>query len=230
MPKIIWAGDSTVKQNNFTTYPQTGIGQGMGLYLKKEILIQNHAENGRSTKSFIEEKRLEAIENSIAEGDFLFIQFGHNDSKIEDPTRYAQAFGDYQKNLEVFIQVAKDKKAHPVCITPLTRRWFIDEKTLESDIQGDYPDAMKALAKKMDVPCIDLYQKSREYLETIGKKDSQKYFMNFGAGLYENYPEGLEDNTHLRYDGAVVFARLIAIGLKDLGGIYENLLIEEDFI
>lgn len=230
MPKIYWAGDSTVKQNNFTTFPQTGIGQGMTLYLKKEILIDNHAENGRSTKSFIDEMRLEVIEKSLDEGDFLFIQFGHNDSKTEDPTRYAKAFGDYQKNLETFIHVAMVKKAHPVCITPLTRRWFTDEYTLEMNIQGDYPKAMQDTAKAMGVPCIDLYQKSRELLEQIGKTESQRFFMNFEAGLYENYPDGLVDNTHLRYDGAVIFASLIAKGLKELGGIYAGLLIDTDRI
>ncbi len=85
MKRLFWAGDSTVKENNFTTYPQTGIGQGMKLFIHKDIKIENHAENGRSTKSFIDESRLAVIYDRIREGDLLFIQFGHNDSKKEDP-------------------------------------------------------------------------------------------------------------------------------------------------
>lgn len=226
MPIIYWAGDSTVKQNNYTTFPQTGIGQGLGLYLNKEVIISNHAENGRSTKSFLEEGRLEPIRESLKEGDFLFVQFGHNDSKSEDPARYTEPFSSFQKNLEVFIDLAIEKKAIPVCITPLTRRWFQEEHILQDNIQGEYPAAMIALAKEKQIAYIDLYQSSREYLEILGATDSQKLFMNFPAGAYENYTDGLEDNTHLRYDGAVAFAGLIAKGLKELGGEYARVLLE----
>src|SRR5690554_527921 len=115
--RIYWAGDSTVKDNDFTTFPQSGIGQGMRLFVKKEIEIKNYAENGRSTTSFINESRLARIYNEISAGDFLFIQFGHNDQKKEDPSRFADAWGDYQVNLEKFVNVARNKNANPVFIT-----------------------------------------------------------------------------------------------------------------
>ncbi|WP_097014677.1 rhamnogalacturonan acetylesterase [Anaerocolumna aminovalerica] len=228
MSRIFWAGDSTVKENDFTTYPQTGIGQGIRLFIKKEIEIINHAENGRSTKSFLDEFRLAAIYNDIKEDDFLFIQFGHNDSKIEDPGRYTKAFGDYQENLEKFVNAARNKMAHPVFITPLCRRYFVDETHLEEKIHGDYPKAMIETGKKLKVPVIDLFSMSREFLLKVGDEGSKRYFMHLAPDEYSNYPDGLTDNTHLKYEGAVAFGGLVAKGLKELGDIYWNLLIEPE--
>ncbi len=210
---IFWAGDSTVKTNDFSTYPQTGIGQAMPLFLGKHVCVHNHAENGRSTKSFIDESRLAVIYNELRAGDFLFIQFGHNDAKKEDELRFTNAYDDYQINLEKFIHVAKNRKAYPVLITPLCRRWFQDATTLEQDIHGDYPDAMQEVATKMGVPIIDLYAMSREFIESAGDEKSKEYFVEV-------------DNTHLRYPGAVVFAEMIARGLYQLGGPYKELLNE----
>ncbi len=222
---IYWAGDSTVKTNDHTTYPQTGIGQGIGLYLAKDVLVKNHAENGRSTKSFIDESRLAAIYNDLREGDFLFIQFGHNDSKSKDPERYTEPFGTYQENLEKFVNVARNRKAHPVFISSICRRWFLEDGSLDPDkMHGDYPAAMKALAEQLEVPYIDLTASSKKLLESWGAKASESHFMNLEAGMYPNYPEGQVDNTHLTYSGAVAFAALVAKGLKDLGGIYSELI------
>ena len=116
MNKIFWAADSTVQTNDFTKYPQTGIGQVFPLFVKNEYQIVNHAKNGRSTKSFMDEGRLKAIEEQIGAGDFLFIQFGHNDEKKEDPTRFTEPFSTYMENLETFIRVARDHSAYPVLI------------------------------------------------------------------------------------------------------------------
>jgi lysophospholipase L1-like esterase len=223
---IYWAGDSTVKDNKFTSYPQTGLGQGLRLFMKPEVEIVNHAENGRSTKSFIDEARLAHIYNALRRDDFLFIQFGHNDAKVEDPSRFTEAYGEYQENLERFVNVARNRNAYPVLITPLCRRWYDDEGTLKENIHGDYPAALKAVALKLGVPIVDLYEMSQTYLKEIGEVKSRRLFMQLPQGEYDNYPEGLDDNTHLTYDGAVLFARCIADGLKQLGGIYEELLGE----
>lgn len=228
-PRIFWAGDSTVQYNDFTTFPQTGIGQVMRLFIKEEVEIKNHAKNGRSTKSFIDESRLATIYNEITEGDFLFIQFGHNDQKKEDPNRYADPFGEYQINLEKFVNVARNKKAHPVLITPITRRNFTDEKTLDQNSHGDYPLAMIEIGKRLDVPVIDLFSMSKKFVEAKGDEGSKKYFMHLKPGEYINYKDGLNtDNTHLQYEGAVAFANMIAIGLKNLGGIYKELLLKPE--
>lgn len=100
MTTIFWAGDSTVQYNDILTFPQTGIGQVMNLFLKPEVRVENHAKNGRSTKSFIDESRLTPIYDKITAGDFLFIQFGHNDEKKNDPQRYTDPHSDYMVNLE----------------------------------------------------------------------------------------------------------------------------------
>ena len=224
--RIYYAADSTVAQNTIYSYPQTGIGQALPLYLKKEHIVQNHAINGRSTKSFIDESRLAAIYNDLREGDFLFIQFGHNDEKKEDSTRYCDPFGDYQVNLEKFINVARNRKAHPILITSLYRRLFDENGVLTEGTHGDYPKAMKQLGERLQVPVIDLCELSRRLLLETGDEDSKKWFMNFPAGLYDNYPDGKTDNTHLRYEGAIKFAGIIAEELKKLGGIYADLLLE----
>ena len=225
MPRIYYAADSIVAQKNIFTYPETGIGQMLPLYLKRTVRIQNHAENGRSTKSFIDESRLAAIYNDIREGDFLFIQFGHNDEKQADPNRYTEAYGDYQVNLEKFINVARNRNAYPILITPLCRRQFDENGNLQ-ETHGEYPEAMLQLAKRLDVPFIDLCSLSFEVVSNAGDEASKKWFMNFPAGEYPNYPEGKEDNTHLRPEGATLFAGVIAEELKKLGGIYADLLID----
>lgn len=221
---IFWAGDSTVKHNRIITYPQTGIGQVFNLYLKPEITVCNHAENGRSTKSFLDENRLDAILSAIKKDDFLFIQFGHNDEK-EDIERHTEPFFSFQENLKIFIQAARDKGAYPVLITPVYRRLFDEEGKLKELVHMEYPKAMLMLAEEQKVPVIDLCESSRQLLLETGDEESRKWFMNFGPSEYKNYPEGLTDNTHLRYEGAITMAGLVADGLKKLGGIYEDLLL-----
>lgn len=222
--KIFWAGDSTVKHNRIISYPQTGIGQVMDLFLKPEIQICNHAENGRSTKSFINEKRLEKINALIDEGDFLFIQFGHNDQK-EEEARHTEPFTDYQEYLLQYIMTAREHKAHPVLITPLYRRYFFNG-ILEENVHKDYPKAMIELGKKHNVPVIDLCEKSRQLLNKTGEEKTIPWFMHLEENSFKNYPKGLIDNTHLRYEGAVAMAELVAEGLRELGGIYKELLLE----
>ena len=227
MKTIFWAGDSTVQYNDITTYPQTGIGQVFHLFVKPKVRISNHAKNGRSTKSFIDESRLPAIYDQITEGDFLFIQFGHNDEKKADPVRYTEPFAEFKINLGKFINVARNKKAFPVLITPLERRCFTDDGVLEAGEHGDYVKAMKQTASELDVPLIDLYSMSRDELERAGSEKSKEWYMHLPQGKYASHPEGLIDNTHLKYDGAVRYAECIAKGLRDLGGRYSELLLEE---
>ena len=182
MKTIFWAGDSTVQYNDITTYPQTGIGQVFHLFVKPDVIISNHAKNGRSTKSFIDESRLPAIYDQITEGDFLFIQFGHNDEKKADPARYTEPFSDYKINLGKFINVARNKKAFPVLITPLERRCFTVEGALGAGEHGDYVKAMKQTANELAVPLIDLYSMSRDELEKAGAEKSKEWYMHLPQG------------------------------------------------
>ncbi len=235
LPRIFWAGDSTVKQNDYTSYPQTGIGQGLPLYFKKDIIIVNRAENGRSTKSFINEGRLKAIENEIQKDDFLFIQFGHNDEK-PDIERHTDAFTTYQDNLEAFIRVARTHNAHPVLITSLYRRVFDENGNLIEKTHQDYPTAMIELGEKMQVPVIDLCSISKQLIQEAGPLKSKDWFLHIAPNRYANFPEGKTDNSHLQYEGAVFFAKIIADELRKLGKKYEALLLplelekEDDYL
>lgn len=222
--KIFWAGDSTVKQNDYTSYPQTGIGQGFLLYMKKDIQMINKAENGRSTKSFIDEGILNSIDEEIGKDDFLFIQFGHNDEK-PDEERHTDAFGSYQENLRKFVDVARKHGAHPVLITSLYRRLFKEDGTLVDGTHQDYPQAMINLGKELEVPVIDLCSISKDYIQELGDEKSKPLFMHLENGAYPNYTDGKVDNTHLQYAGAVAFAGIVANELRKLGGIYANLLL-----
>ncbi|MCR4793083.1 MAG: rhamnogalacturonan acetylesterase [Lachnospiraceae bacterium] len=227
MNVIYWAGDSTVQFNNIYTYPQTGIGQEMCRYLKKDIRVENHAKNGRSTKSFLDEGRFDTISRSLSEGDFLFIQFGHNDEKAEDPSRYTEPLGAYYDNLKFMADAALSAGAHPVLITPLERRKFREGK-LDTQAHAPYVQAMKKLAEDTGTALIDLNAMSRRALEEAGEEKSLEWYMHVPAGVYDAFPDGKEDDTHLKHEGAVFYAGLIADALKELGGIYALLLAEPD--
>ena len=217
MPRIFWAGDSTVKQNDFTSYPQCGIGQGFSLFVKKEILIVNRAENGR----------LEFIKENIHKGDFLFIQFGHNDEK-NDPLRYTDPQTTFKDNLRTFINTAKNVGAYPLLITPLYRRLFASEGKLVDNTHLTYPQAMLEVGRECDVPVIDLCTMSRRKIEKAGDMASRKWFMHLAPGEFPNFPDGKTDNTHLQYAGAVAFAELIAAGIAQLSSPYRDMLVNPD--
>lgn len=224
MTTIFWAGDSTVKQNSIATYPQTGIGQMFHRYVKNmQVQIENHAENGRSTKSFMDEGRLAAIYDRIKAGDFLFIQFGHNDEKPEDPARYTDPEGEFAANLERFVNAARNKRAIPVFITPLTR---LDRSANAKYRHDAWAESYRRTAKRLNVALIDLTCMSEALVDSMGERARTEYYMNFPAGVYPAFPEGLKDGTHLQPAGALAFAGLIAKGLHELGGVYADLLCD----
>ncbi len=219
MTTIYWAGDSTAKQNTILTYPQTGIGQMFDRYIDRwNVRVENHAENGRSTKSFIDEGRLAMIYDRITAGDYLFIQFGHNDEKSEDPARYSAADGEFCDNLERFVNSAHNKKAKPVFITPLARRLFAQKD--ETYRHTAWAEAMKRTGARLNVPVIDLTAMSEQL---IAQSDPAEVEWQW----YMNLPGEKTDNTHLQPLGALKFAGLVAKGLYELGGEYAQLLCED---
>lgn len=209
---IFYAGDSTVQFNSIATYPQTGLGQVLPLFLKENILVKNHGKNGRSTKSFIAEGRLKNIEDKICCGDYLFIEFGHNDEKETDLSRYTDPNTEYKDNLRKFIEVANQKGGFPVLITPLERSNFVNGH-LYAGKHVPYVKAMKEVAGECNVPIIDLNAKSRALMEELGEEKSHALFN--------------KDTTHMNYEGAITFGRLLAQGISELGGEYLQMLVEE---
>ena len=213
---IHWIGDSTVQYNDITTWPQCGMGQALHLYLRPEVQVANYARNGRSTVSFRAEGLWQPAR--LAAGDLLLIQFGHNDEKLEDPARGAGP-DQYAANLLAYADEAVQAGALPVIVTPLTRRQFDPDGSLKPT-HGAYPAAARAAAAARGLPCIDLTRASRQLVQALGEEKSRALYMVLLAGAYPTHPDGLTDNTHLRYPGAAAFAGLVAAGLWRLGGPY----------
>ena len=236
--KLFIAGDSIQAHNDITRFPLTGIGAGLMLYLKHEIKIYNYARHGMSTKSYIEKGVFSLIEQEIGSGDMLFIQFGHNDEKAFDESRFTEPFGSFKENLITMVDAARKVDAIPVLITPLERRCFenasppwnpdtgADVNRLGPGGHADYVEGMKQVAQEEQVALIDLYTLSRKKMEEAGPVETTKWFMHLRKEEYPAYPNGLVDNTHLKPEGAIVFAGLIAQELKKLGGQYAEILVD----
>lgn len=200
MNVIYLIGDSTCHTNKDDTYPQKGWGQYFSDYLKPKFKVINLAENGRSSKSFRDEGLFNPCLENISEGDYLFIQFGHNDEKV-DLKRHTEPFSTYQANLLYYINVARKARATPVLLSSIYRRHFKDG-IIEENCHLEYPKAMKELAQNKKVIFIDMCELTKECLIKKGDEKSKEFFMNFGPDIYSNYPEGKNDNSHLREKGA----------------------------
>lgn len=214
--KIILMGDSTMQTNDATTYPQVGWGQMLPLFFKSNIKILNFAKNGCSTKSFYDLGIFNKVLNEIEEGDYCFIQFGHNDQKVDNPLRYTNKDTTYKTNLSFYIDEIKQRKGIPVLLTSIYRRYFDDNKQIMEEVHQGYPEAMIELAWQEDVLVLDICRLSKELLSALGEENSKRLFMIFPAGDYHNYPQGMNDNTHLRSDGAFLMAKLVVDELKKI--------------
>jgi lysophospholipase L1-like esterase len=213
MKKIYMMGDSTMKYNNISSYPQCGWGQMLHLFTKNDWLIEDHAENGRSTKSFIAEGRFDKILEKLDQGDYVICQFGHNDEKSQDPTRYTTPFGTYVENLKYIADKVKEKGANIVFATSITRHKFVNG--IQINTHDNYPQAMMDFARECGYTCIDLNDLTIKLYNKIGEKESLKYHMIFPANIYPNYIDGKDDHSHLVYLGAVTICELFVKALAN---------------
>lgn len=181
----------------------------------------NKAISGRSSKSFRDEGNWTPIHEKLTAGDFVFIQFGHNDQKQKDPKRYTEPFGTYTENLSHYIKDIKAKGATPVLLTSINRNSWTDETTLAFSL-GDYPDAVRALAKKEQIRLVDLEKVTRKLYEGFGPKDVRTLFLYFEPGEEPNYPDGKNDGTHLSKYGAGIIAQAVATELILLGPPFDT--------
>lgn len=212
---IYLIGDSTCQTNTKETYPQTGWGQVFCDYINNGYEVINLAKNGRSSKSFYDEGLFKDVEENIKPGDLLFIQFGHNDEK-EDEVRHTVPFTTYQEQLKYYIDVARRNDAIPILLSSIYRRHFDEYGKIKENCHLNYPEAMEDLAKKEKVIYIDMCELTKQELIKIGDEASKEYFMNFKPNIYENYPEGKEDNTHLRPKGAKLICDLLVEEIKKI--------------
>ena len=223
-PSIYLIGDSTMSDKPLTGSPERGWGQVFALYVRPGVHIENHAKNGRSTKSFIKEGRWEEVRSKLKAGDYVLIQFGHNDEKKEDSTRFADAHTDFKVNLVKFVHEAEGKGAHPVLITPVVRRRF-DSTGAFYDVHGDYPGVVREVGSEEHVPVVDLHRKSMALLERLGMEDSKKLFLHIPAGEFSAMPSGKHDDTHFCWYGASIIAHLVVDGIRELDFPLKDLLI-----
>ncbi|MFI1978295.1 rhamnogalacturonan acetylesterase [Streptomyces wedmorensis] len=197
------AGDSTAAQKYADAAPETGWGMALPFFLQRGIEVANHAVNGRSTKSFLDEGRLEPILAAACPGDLLLIQFGHNDGKAADPTRYTEPWTTYQDNLRVFVEGARSRGALPVLATSVERRKFAADGTALRT-HGAYPAAMREAAAASGVPLLDIEALSLALWQQLGPEVTKTYF---------NWTATEQDNTHFNPPGAIEVARLVAAEL-----------------
>ncbi|MGN1369029.1 MAG: rhamnogalacturonan acetylesterase [Aristaeellaceae bacterium] len=210
---IYICGDSTAASYEPEKAPITGWGQVLGEYLPG-VEIANHAMAGRSSKSFLAEGRLIPIEKAIQPGDLLLIQFTHND-RSDLTWRHTEPEGSFRNTLSIFVDTARIHGAIPVLMTPIPlRQWENGELV---DTHGDYPAAIRRLAKEKDVPLLEITLEGMQALRDIGEEAAKPLYMNFDAGLYPAYPNGSKDDVHTQRPGAALYARITAAQLKAQG-------------
>lgn len=212
--KIVLIGDSTLAPKGKDRRPEMGWGEALESQFDGSVTVVNLAVNGRSSKSFIDEGRWETALEELREGDWLFVEFGHNDEKAHDPSRYAEPWGSYSQNLRRFVEGALAKGAHALLMSPICRRHF-DESGVLLDTHSDYPAAAKAVSEEEGVSFVDMESRTRRLLEALGPQLSEALFLHLDAGEHVNYPDGKADDTHLNIEGAAVHARLFAQALRD---------------
>ncbi len=203
-PVNIWlVGDSTMAWKKPERNPESGWGEGLKGLVRENARIHNHAASGRSTKSFIDEGRWKEVVDSLRKGDYVVIQFGHNDQKTEEKL-HTDAFGSFKKNLKYFVEQTRERGAHPILCTSIVRRHF-DDRGKVKDTHGDYILATREVAQELKVPLVDLQENTRQLLNKLGREASKPLYV---------FNKGRQDSTHLSHYGATEVALLFVRGMQ----------------
>lgn len=211
---IFTIGDSTMaNKKDPEKNPERGWVQVLAPFFNENVTIKNHAVNGRSTKSFRELGHWKNVIDSIQSGNYLFIQFGHNDGKDTDPARYTNPQTSYRYNLINYIKEARAKGAIPIMFSSIARRKFNKEGVL-LDAHGNYTLVARLVAQEMKVPFIDMQYLTENLEMKYGVEGSKKLHLHFAPGENAYFPNGLDDNTHLSVLGATEIAKLFVEDLK----------------
>jgi lysophospholipase L1-like esterase len=199
---LFMVGDSTMADKPLVpALPERGWGQLLPIYFNDSVRIDNHARNGRSSKSFIAEGRWSQVLAKLQPGDYVIIQFGHNDEKTNNGARVTEPFGSFKENLERYVRETREKQATPILATPIARRRF-DKDGKFFDTHGDYPAAVRKVAAEQKAPLLELHAKTCELLEKLGPDRSRELFNYIAAGEYAAHPKPLTDDAHLNALGA----------------------------
>jgi lysophospholipase L1-like esterase len=186
----------------------------LSAFFKDADTVQNHAMNGRSTLSFINEGRWDKIVTALRPGDAVIIQFGHNDEKVEDPKRGTDPKTTFPANLRRFVRETRAKGASPILATPVCRRKF-DATGKLVPTHGAYPDAIRRVSAEEKIPLLDLEDATAKWLQAEGDEATKKYFMWIEPGKYPKIPDGKKDDTHFVAAGAAKVASLAVAQIRE---------------
>ena len=211
--KVYLVGDSTMAGKQVEAYPETGWGTPFAYFFDSTVVVDNRAVNGRSTKTFLSENRWQPIVASLREGDYVLIQFGHND-EVETKASYTTPDA-FTANLARYITETRSRKAIPVLVTPVARRKFDSLGNIQ-ETHAEYAGLVRSIAQKMNAPLIDLDRKSQLLLQQYGKETSKNLFNWLEPGEHPNYPGGRQDDTHFNELGARRMAELVLAEIKVL--------------
>jgi lysophospholipase L1-like esterase len=211
--KIWLIGDSTMANKEIKAYPETGWGMPFTYFFDSSVVVDNRAKNGRSTQSFIDEKLWQPVIDNLNEGDYVLVQFGHND---EVPTKKTYTTEEqFKNNLIRYVKETRAKKAIPILITPVARRKF-DSTGHIVGTHEVYSEIVRSVAKQLNVPLIDLDKKSQELLQQFGPETSKLLYNHLQLGEHPNYPDGKVDDTHFNELGARKMAEIVLQEIKNL--------------
>jgi lysophospholipase L1-like esterase len=211
----VWMiGDSTMANKKTEAAPETGWGMVLQEFFKDGVNVHNHAVNGRSSKSFLSEGKWKSVYDSLKKGDYVIIQFGHNDEK-PDSVRHTEPFTTYKQILKLYIDEARSKEAIPIICSSIVRRHFDIAGNLK-DTHGDYIKAAHEIAEETSTPFIDMEAKTRKLVAELGREKSKSLFLFCKPGEYVTRPNGVQDSTHLNSNGAHQVAGLFVDGVKEL--------------
>ncbi|MDR1023520.1 MAG: rhamnogalacturonan acetylesterase [Prevotellaceae bacterium] len=206
--------------------PWCGWGQMIPRFFRRGISFANYAESGEAANTFTAAGRLEKLLTQAKAGDYIFVEFGHNDQKQKGEGK--GPWLSYTESLRTFIVEAHRRQMHPVLVTPVNRRVF-DERGKVSNTHGEYPDAVRKLANDEGVPLIDLHRMSATLYEAWGSEASTKAFVHYPAGTFAGQTQKLEDNTHFNAYGGYEVAKCIVEGIRESGLANILRFLREDY-
>jgi lysophospholipase L1-like esterase len=212
--KVYLIGDSTCAIKEVRAYPETGWGMPFAYFFDSTIEVDNRAKNGRSTRTFISEGLWQPVADNLQEGDYVFIQFGHNDESKEKTDRYTTP-EQYTANLVRFVTETRAHKAIPVLLTPVSRRKF-DNEGRAVETHEVYAPLVRAVAQEQHVPLIEMDEKTKALYQQFGPEYSKMLFLQLEKGEHPNYPDGKIDNTHYTELGARKVAQIVLQGVREL--------------